>query len=113
MTEYDEVVELVAAEISHHISPVIGWLRMDATQGKVDFHGERLTTYREREKLAAEAIVQKLLATVWKAGYKASDAEWTQCWDLVTPDEERFVAVNPFEAPVRKTPNTIKGMEQA
>lgn len=36
------------------------------------------------------------LAKAWADGYKACNMEWEQCWDLVTPDEDRFSAVNPF-----------------
>ena len=48
--------EKIKAEISQHISPLIGWLRMDAVHGKKDFYGERLNEWYERLDLAAEAI---------------------------------------------------------
>ena len=36
------------------------------------------------------------LEEAWERGYRDSNTEWNQCWDLVTPDEDRFVAVNPY-----------------
>lgn len=48
--------------------------------------------------MALEEIEQltKGLAQAWDQGYRDSNREWDQCWDLVTPDEERFVAKNPY-----------------
>jgi len=51
-------VEKVRGEISHHISPVIGWLRMDASKGRVDTDESRHKAWLERLGLAAEAIVK-------------------------------------------------------
>lgn len=38
------------------------------------------------------------VAAAWDEGYKASEQEFQQVYDLFTPDEERFVAVNPYRA---------------
>ena len=56
----DEAIERVLAEIHHHISPVIGWLRADAARGKVDTSQERLNAYEDRAKLAARAVIAVL-----------------------------------------------------
>jgi hypothetical protein len=37
------------------------------------------------------------LAEAWERGYRDCNTEWEQCWDLVTPDEDRFEAINPYE----------------
>lgn len=37
-----------------------------------------------------------LMEPAWDRGYQDSNEEWNQCWDLVTPDEDRFVARNPY-----------------
>lgn len=51
-------LETVRGEISHHISPVIGWLRLDAANGKSDTDGKRHEAWLERLDKAAEAIVE-------------------------------------------------------
>lgn len=63
MPEQDELVALIEAEIGHHISPVIGWLRMDAVKGRVDTDQKRSKQYYERQRLAAEAIAEKVRGT--------------------------------------------------
>jgi sulfate adenylyltransferase subunit 1 (EFTu-like GTPase family) len=59
--EREELLELVTGEIKHNISPVIGWLRMDAKNGRVDDDKDRLNEYRSRVAKAAESIVALLL----------------------------------------------------
>ena len=54
----DEMIESVKAEISHNISPLIGWLRMDAVAGVADFDGKRHDAYMERLQKAAEDVVK-------------------------------------------------------
>lgn len=58
MNKREQTVEQVKAEIAHHISPVIGWIRSDAVHGRDDSDGKRLESYHVRLDLAAEAIVK-------------------------------------------------------
>lgn len=53
-----DLTEAIRAEILHNISPVIGWLRRDAQQGRVDTDGSRLAAFDERVDLAAKAIAE-------------------------------------------------------
>lgn len=57
-TERDELTEKIKGEISHHISPVIGWLRLDATKGAVDTSGKRHEAWLVRLDKATEAIAE-------------------------------------------------------
>jgi hypothetical protein len=52
----EDWVKIVEAEIQHNISPVIGWLRMDASKGKVDEDESRVKAFNERVTKAAEDI---------------------------------------------------------
>ena len=61
MMEREELLEKVTGEITHNISPVVGWLRIDAKQGRVDTDMDRLNEYRSRVTKAAESIVALLL----------------------------------------------------
>lgn len=55
---HEQLVELIRGEIKHNISPVIGWLRMDAKMGRVDDDKDRLNEYRSRVDKAAEDIAK-------------------------------------------------------
>ncbi|MEQ4566202.1 hypothetical protein [Paenarthrobacter sp. CAP02] len=57
-TERDELAERIRGEISHHISPVIGWLRLDAEKGRSDEDGKRHDAWLERLDKAAEAVAE-------------------------------------------------------
>ena len=58
MSEKNDLRERVKGEISHHISPVIGWLRLDATKGLTDEDGRRHESWLERLDKAAESIAE-------------------------------------------------------
>jgi len=61
--EREELVEMVKGEIAHNISPVIGWLRYDASIGRDDADKKNLQAYRERlDKAAADvvALIERL-----------------------------------------------------
>lgn len=64
--------EQIHAEIQHHISPLIGWLRRDASIGKVDNEGERLGQWDDRAERAAKAIAE----LVGESEYEYA-VEWT------------------------------------
>ena len=49
-------------------------------------------------RAAIEAAVPRLLSNAWERGYRDCGLEWEQTADLATPDEDRFVATNPYEA---------------
>jgi hypothetical protein len=51
-----DLVELIKAEIAHNITPVIGWLRLDAQAGRVDADKSRYNAYEERLQKAAEDV---------------------------------------------------------
>jgi hypothetical protein len=53
---HEDWVKIIEAEIHHNISPVIGWLRMDAAKGRVDEDQSRLNAFNERVTKAAEDI---------------------------------------------------------
>lgn len=44
-------------------------------------------------------VATEKLATAWDRGYEASNDEWKQTFDITTPDEDRFVAENPYREP--------------
>jgi len=57
MSELRKKVEM---EIHHHISPVIGWLRNDASKGRVDTDGTRHDQWKERADRAVDAIMEHI-----------------------------------------------------
>ena len=58
MNARDELSERIKGEISHHISPVIGWLRLDAAKGVADNDAKRHDAWLERLDKAAESIAE-------------------------------------------------------
>jgi hypothetical protein len=52
--------EKIKGEISHHISPLIGWLRNDASKGIIDVEGVRHDQWLERLELATVAITDMI-----------------------------------------------------
>ncbi|UXM90924.1 hypothetical protein [Paenarthrobacter sp. JL.01a] len=52
------LTERIRGEISHHISPVIGWLRLDAEKGRSDDDGKRHDAWLERLDKATEAVAE-------------------------------------------------------
>lgn len=54
--------------------------------------------YRRLSRAALESAAAYMLAEAWEQGFKACDGEWEQTADLVTPDEDRFVARNPYRS---------------
>jgi len=38
------------------------------------------------------------LSQAWEQGFRACNGEWEQTADIVTPDEDRFVAKNPYRS---------------
>jgi hypothetical protein len=42
------------------------------------------------------AALEAIQANAWNEGKCATDREWETIWDIVTPDEDRYVAVNPY-----------------
>lgn len=53
-------------------------------------------TVRGNARAALEAAAPHMLAGAWEQGFRACNMEWEQTAILVTPDEDRFVATNPY-----------------
>jgi hypothetical protein len=47
---------------------------------------------------ALKAAAPFIAASAWDEGKRSADLEWQQSYDLVTEDEERFVATNPYRS---------------
>lgn len=53
---------------------------------------------RRALRAALEAAAPHMLAQAFDEGKRAADLEWQQSYDLVTPDEHRFIATNPYRS---------------
>ena len=40
--------------------------------------------------------LRNVQAWAWDEGSRAKDREWAETYDIVTPDEDRFLAINPY-----------------
>lgn len=79
--EREELIERVKGEIAHHISPVIGWLRMDAAKGVADADGKRHDAWLERLDKAAEAVADLLEAAAPNIRAQALE-DAAASWDM-------------------------------
>ena len=53
---------------------------------------------RRQGSKAVGNLIKTAKANGWDEGKRAADLEWQQSYDLVTPDEDRFVAANPYRS---------------
>lgn len=56
----DQIRDWVCAQASHHLSPVIGWIRRDAAKGNDT--SQHLTTFRERVGRLADDVADRFSA---------------------------------------------------
>lgn len=41
-------------------------------------------------------VLREVCAKAWDEGCRAKDREWSETFDIVTADEDRYVATNPY-----------------
>lgn len=59
-------------------------------------HAGRVIKALDANKGVLLPTINQLMAEAWTEGYRAMNREWAQTADIVTPDEDRFVATNPY-----------------